>query len=445
MGSEIRGEPGRTGTLLRLQTLQEPRHSRASKRYRLSATDNRQLTNRQLMLNVLRNRDYRLYWTGTLVSWVGTHLQGAAQAWYIYQITEKTFYVGLVGFFGQLPMVLTLLGGVVADRVDKRRLLLIAQSGLMVIAFVLGALVDAHLAGVWTIAVLAMLAGMMSAFETPARHSLPAHLVGKKLLIQAIPLTSAAFNVARILGPAIAGALVSHVGVAKCFYANGFSFIAVIVALAMIRSDTSPACNGDNPIWADFWAGMGYIYRHPTIRPLVLMSGIPSLLVLPYLTLMPELASKVLGLKATGYGSLMSSVGIGAALGAFRLAGDTRGKGRGKMLLLAGMSSALVMLALSFSRSYPLSVVLFMLLGASNVTYNQTINTLVQTLADNEYRARAVSAFIFVFVGLAPIGSLMAGYLAGAFGVTVPLIVGGFGVATLISLIALTQPEIRRL
>jgi predicted MFS family arabinose efflux permease len=407
----------------------------------------RQLREKSLssLFSALRNRDYRLYWSGTLVSWVGSHLQGAAQAWFVYAITGSTYYVGIVGFFGQLPMMLTLLGGVVADRTDKRRLLIVAQTCLMLIAFALGILVDMHWARVWSIALLAGLSGVVYSFETPARHALPIHVVGKKSLMNAIALNSAAFNVARIAGPAMAGVLVSRIGVAKCFYANGVSFIAVIVALVMMRCDTSPAADENGAIWDDFKAGMGYVWRRPAIRGLVLMGGIPSLFVLPYLTLMPELATKVLGLKAAGYGALMSSVGVGAVLGALRMAKDERNIGRGRTLLLAGATSAMVLLAISASRNYALSMVLFVFLGAANVTYNQTINTLVQTLADHEFRARSVSAFLFLFIGLAPLGSLLAGSLASAFGVTIPLIVGGICVALLIGLIALTQPEIRRL
>ena len=332
-----------------------------------------------------------------------------------------------------------------ADRSDKRRLLIVSQVCLMLIAFTLGVLVDMKWAGVWSIAALAALSGVIYSFETPTRHALPVQVVGKKSLMNAIALNSAAFNAARIVGPALAGVLVSRIGVAKCFYANGFSFIAVIIALVMMRCDTSPAANENRAMWDDFKAGMGYIWRRPAIRGLVLMGGIPSLFVLPYLILMPELATKVLGLKATGYGALMSSVGVGAVIGALRMARDQREVGRGRILLLAGATGAVVLLALSASRNYALSIALFVVLGAANVTYNQTINTLVQTLADHEFRARSVSAFLFLFIGLAPLGSLLAGLLASAFGVTIPLIVGGICVLLLIAFIALTQPEIRRL
>ncbi|MDO8684800.1 MAG: MFS transporter [Armatimonadota bacterium] len=397
------------------------------------------------MFSALRNRDYRLYWGGTVISWIGSHIQFAAQGWYVYQLTGGSFEVGVVGFFGQLPMLLTLLGGVVADRINKRKLLIVVQTIFMLNAFLLGFLVAKGLAGVWTIAVFAFCAGIAGSFETPARHALPIHLVGKADLMNAIALNSAAFNVARILGPALAGLLLAHIGVAWCFIFNGVSYIAVIAALFMIRSDTSPALDGSNPIWEDLIAGIRYVYKHPVLRTLVLMGGVQSLFVMQYLTLLPELASEVLKVKATGYGALTSCVGVGALLGALRLAGDKRGNGRGKALLIAGAINSIALIMLSISKIYALSAFLFLMVGIASVTYNQTINTLVQTISDHKFRARAVSAFIFVFLGMAPVGNLLAGSLAKSFGVTVPLVAGGVGVAAIMTLVALTQPEVRNL
>ena len=397
------------------------------------------------MFSVLRNRDYLLYWIGAAVSFTGSHLQGTVQGWYVFSLTGGSFAVGLVSFFGQLPMTLTLLGGAVADRVHKKRLLITTQSVMMATAFLLGFLVARNLAGVWTIAVIALIGGVAGAFDSPARHSLAVHLVGKESLGNAIGMNSAAFNTARIVGPALAGALLARIGPAWCFYINGLSFVAVIAALAMIRSDTSSSAECDTALLADLTAGVRYIRKSRTLLPLVLMPGITSLFVFPYQTIMPEFAARVLGVKASGYGALMAMVGVGALIGALRMANAKHTDGRGRTILGAGFGCSIVLLTLAMCRSYALSLGLLMALGAMNVTYNATVNTTLQTLADDRFRARVVGAYVFVFLGISPIGNLAAGALARGFGPRFPLAVGGIGMGVMMLWLALTRPAIRNL
>jgi len=339
----------------------------------------------------------------------------------------------------------SLFGGVVADRVDKRRFLVFSQSIFMVLAFILSALVHLHLIRVWQVALLAFLNGLTMAFDAPARQAYVQDLVGKKDLMNGIALNSTAFNGARILGPAIAGLLVVHVGMAICFFLNGVSFLPFIGALLLIRTPPPPDRENHQNVWENLKEGLTYIRRDPVIRLLILMVAVRSIFGMPYATLMPLMAGDILKVGAVGLGKLMSATGIGALIGALGVARFGHQRRKGITLFKADICFALALIGFALSRSFPLSLALLAFLGASWVTYTATANTLLQTLAAEELRGRVISAYMLVFGGMTPLANLQAGAMARWLGVPSALFLGGAICGTFALWVALSRPNIRSL
>ncbi|MCC6444258.1 MAG: MFS transporter [Armatimonadetes bacterium] len=394
----------------------------------------------------LGHRNYRLFWTGSLVSQIGSWLQSITYGWLVYKLTRDAWQIGFIGFLGSLPMLLfSLLGGVAADRLDKRRFITLTQTVFMTTAFILSALVYWKAIQVWHVAVIALVNGTMMAFDNPARQALVQDLVGKEDLINGIALNSAAFNGARVLGPALAGILVAHFGMAICFFLNGLSFLFVIAALLMIRTQPPPLREDDHNVWAHVKEGLLYIRRHPVIRVLIAMVGVRSVFGLPYAILMPMMAGEVLHVDAAGLGKLMSATGVGALIGALGTArfGDRRHKGL--TLLRADIAFACALTAFSLSRNFHLSLAFLVLLGASWVTYMTTMNTLIQTLSQDRLRGRVISVYMMVFGGMTPLANLQAGAVARALGVPAALLIGGLACGLSAAWVALFREDIRRL
>jgi len=394
----------------------------------------------------LRHRNFRLFWFGQLISLVGTWMQSVAQGWLVLQLTNSPFLLGLVGAVASAPMlVFSLFGGVLADRIDKRNTLVVTQSTAMLLAFALAFLTSTGLIKIWQILILAALLGTVNAFDAPTRQSFVVEMVGKEDLLNAIALNSSIFNGARIVGPALAGVLISLVGIGGCFYINGFSFIPVIIGLLLIQRIATPNPLSSDSIWKHFLEGISYIYSRPMVLALVSLVAIMSIFGMPYATLMPIFARDILNVGASGLGILMAASGIGALIGALSLASIGNYPHKGRLVLVGGILFSLSLILFSLSQTFPLSLLLLIVVGCSIVAQNATINSLLQTIVPDHLRGRVMSVFTFMFLGMLPFGSLQAGALANRWGAPFAVVVGG--VVTLLSVLLMHWkiPEIRRL
>jgi MFS family permease len=394
----------------------------------------------------LNHRNYRLFFAGQLVSLTGTWMQNVAERWLVYQLTDSPFKLGLVTFAAGVPVLLfSLWGGVVADRVSKRRLIMLTQTIMMTLAFILAADMFLHTVQWWHVAILAFLLGTTNAFDAPARQAFVVEMVGRKELPNAIALNSAMFNLARIAGPAMAGVTLAIFGPAWCFVLNGLSFVAVIVGLAMM--DVTPfvgAISNESPL-VQMKEGLSYIRRQPIVRPLILLVAVSNLFALGYMALLPALAQDVLHTGTLGYGFMTTAIGIGALSAALLIASLGDYQRKGLMLTIGNLLFPAMVIAMSFSRSYHLTIALLVMTGFGFMTQNATANTLVQTTVPDKLRGRVMSVYMMVFQGLFPVGALIAGAVAERFGIPIGAAFGG-AVALIYGLYLLWRtPAIRAL
>jgi MFS family permease len=374
-----------------------------------------------------RHRNFRIFYTGYVVSLTGIWMQRVAQAWLVLDLTGSAFYVGLIESLGTLPvLLLTLYAGAVADRVSKHRMVIATQAGAMVVALGFAAMVWLDLASIGTIALLAGLLGIAMAFDIPARQSFFIEIVGKEDLGSAIALNASAFNATRVVGPSVAGLLIGLVGVAACFLLNGLSYVAVLAALMSMRlGPTGPRTPARSSAWHNILEGLRYAAADPRIRVLLLNIAIMSICGLPALTLLPVLARLELGQGAREYGWMMSAVGGGAVIGALAVATFATRWRKGRVTGWAAVLFGGSVTALGFSPSVLVALAILTALGLAMITTTALTNTLLQTLVPDALRGRVVSVYTFAFVGMAPIGSFLGGAAAEQFGVTATLAVGG--------------------
>jgi MFS family permease len=373
----------------------------------------------------LRHRNFRLFLSGQFVSLCGTWMQQVAQGWLVLELTDSPFAVGLVTTLGTLPiLLLTLYGGVVADRVDKRRFVLLLQSLMLTEALALGVLTALHRITVHWVMGLAAFAGLLSAFEVPTRQALLVDLVGKDDLMNAIALNSSAFNVARVAGPAIAGVLLAAVGLAACFFTNAASFLAVIVGLLMMDTAPRRPDQREDAI-AALAEGFRYIGENRWPRALVVLIAGFSIFGFPFVIMAPVLARDVLHVGASGYAALVAAIGLGAAAAAFFLAGFGKRYAKGRLLLAAslGFGGTLVGAAL-VSRFWP-ALTLFTLAGWAMAMNGILANTMLQIEAPDRLRGRVMGVYSFLVLGLAPFGSFQAGWVSEHLGVRFSIGLGG--------------------
>ena len=373
----------------------------------------------------LSHRNFRLFWTGQLLSLVGTWMQSVAQGWLMHRLTNSAFMLGLLGFTQFLPvMLLSLWAGVVVDRMDKRRLILITQSWALVQAATLAALVSAGVVRPWMVLGLALVFGTISAFDLPARQSFLVELVGKEDLSNAIALNSAAFNVARVLGPAVAGLLVASAGEAACFWLNALSFVAVIIALARMELPSRQVPRTASTL-STLGEGVRYALSVGAIRNLLVLLGVTCGLGFQYTLLLPVYARQILHAGAEGYGLMVSAFGLGSLLAAVAM---TRRLDRWRLRrnLLVGLASAGVgMGVFAWSRSMPLTLAMGFAAGFGLILYVASTNTLLQLTTEDRLRGRVMSLYTLMFIGTAPLGSLAAGAIAQRFGAPVATSLSG--------------------
>lgn len=360
----------------------------------------------------LRNRDFRLFWAGNFLSNIGTWMQNVAQGWLVLKITNSAFWLGVVGFASTIPILLfALIGGVIADHVNRRKLLIGTQSAMMIFAFAMAVLAYLNKITVGEIAMLAAGTGIAMSLNTPCYQALMPQLVPREDLTNAIALNSAQFNMSRVIGPTLGGFAMAGVGVAGNFFLNGLSFLAVIVALTQIRYTSQPA-PGEGHLWLKMKQGFAYVFHHEEMLSLVIMVSIGSLLVLPYLVFVPYFARDVLHSDERGLGILMACSGIGAFFGAGTIAYLGKVARRGRFVFTAGLGFFAAVISFTFSHSFGLSEVLLAIAGYCMILMVATINSLLQHLSDDVMRGRAMSIYSTAFLGLPPIGSLIAGSLA---------------------------------
>jgi MFS family permease len=380
------------------------------------------------MVRSLRHRNFQLFFSGQLISLIGTWMQTIAQAWLVYRITGSSLLLGVVGFAGQIPIfILSPLGGLAADRWNRHKIVIGTQVASMLLAFVLAALTLMHIVKTWEIIALAALLGAVNAFDIPGRQSFLIEMVSREDLMNAIALNSSMFNGARVIGPAIAGILVSRIGEGWCFFVNGASYIAVVAGLLMMKLPPyHPVPAGTSP-FEHIAEGFRYIQRTAPILALITLIGIVSLVAVPYSVLMPIFADQILHRGAHGLGILMGSAGVGALLGALTLASRRGVKGLGTVVGYAAMAFGISLVLFAFSKIFWLSVILLVPVGYGVMLQMSSSNTLIQAMVPDELRGRAMAMYTMMFMGMAPIGSLLSGLFADWIGAPLTVAIGGVG------------------
>jgi MFS family permease len=372
----------------------------------------------------LRHRNFRLFITGQFISLCGTWMQVIARGWLVLKLTDSAFAVGLVTALGSLPILLfTLYGGVIADRVNKRRFILLLQSLMLVEALTLAILTVTNLVTVQWVMGLAVFYGLLSAFEVPTRQSFLAEIVEREDLMNAIALNSSAFNLARVAGPAIAAALIATVGLAACFFANAASYLAVLAGLLLMEPGRAPAPEGES-VRAALRLGFGFVFGNPWPRALIILIATFSIFGFSFLPLMPVFARDVLKVSASGYGALVAAVGAGAAGAAFFLAGFGHRVRRSRLVLGSSLLFGILLLAASLAPGFWSALLLFTLTGCVMALNGISANTMLQSEAPDPLRGRVMGFYSFVVLGLAPFGSFQAGWIAEHLGVRIAFAAG---------------------
>ncbi len=379
-----------------------------------------------LVVRSLRHRNYRLFFGGQGISLVGTWMQQIALGWLVYRLTDSAFLLGLVGFSSQIPtFILASYAGVLADRFDKHRIIILTQTLAMIQAAILAVLTLTHSIQIWHIIFLSVFIGIVNAFDMPTRQSFVVDLVeDKNDLPNAIALNSSMFNTARLVGPMIAGVLISLLGEGLCFLINAISFIAVIVALLMMNIQNKVVSGEKKNVFNELLEGIKYSYSFKPIRVLLLLLALLNLTGSPFAVLMPVFAKDILKGNANTLGFLFGAVGVGALIGAIYLASRRNVLGLGRWIAISSIIFALGLILFSFSQNLIFSLTLMLFTGFGMMVQMASTNTLLQTLVDNDKRGRVMSLYVMAFVGTAPLGSLIAGILASKFGAPLTIFSG---------------------
>ena len=384
----------------------------------------------------LQHRNFQLFFAGQLVSLIGTWMQSTAQLWLVYKLTNSAALLGVFGFANQIPiLLLASIGGYVGDRYNRHRGVIATQTAAMILAFVLAALTltgvirNMGLRGAWVIIFIAFLVGIVNAFDVPIRQAFLVEMVGKEDLPNAIALNSSIFNGARVVGPAIAGFAIAWIGEGWCFFLNGVSFLAVILALLAMRlQPVARKPSTDSPLQS-LMQGFRFAMSDLPIRSALLLLSWLSLLGLQYSVFLPIFAKDILHSGARGLGLLMSSAGVGAVLGALHFAARTEFKGLARWSAGTSMSCAIGLVLFSESRVFWMSMVVLFVVGFSATVQMAATNTIIQSRVPDELRGRIMAVYATMFMGVQPIGSLLAGGIAKRIGA--PHTLGLFGLLVL--------------
>src|SRR5713101_3752698 len=382
----------------------------------------------------LRHRNFRLFWFGQLISLTGTWMQTIGQAWLVLELTHSAWLLGVVGALQFLPvMLLSLFGGVLADRLPKRKVLLFTQSFAMLQAVLLWALVASGQVQIWHVLVLAALLGLTNSLDMPTRQAFVVEMVGREDLTNAIALNSSLFNMARIVGPGIGGLIIAWLGVAPLFLLNAISFIAVIIGLALIDMNHLYALARRPNVSLDtvkqstlqsLREGLVYVIRTPSVLLIIAVVGIISLFGINFNVILPLFATDVLHAGPEGFGFISAAFGLGSLFSALWLAWGNN-KPSIRQLLIGALAFCVLEILFAISHMYMLSLVLIAAVGFSQIAFSATANTTLQTVSPDHLRGRVMSVYMLVFAGTVPLGNLFTGGIAHLFSAPISLLLGG--------------------
>ena len=374
----------------------------------------------------LKHRNFQLFIIGQLISLIGTWMQNTAQQWLVYKLTGSAALLGVFGFASQLPMLgLAWMGGYVGDRYNRHRGVITTQTLSMILAFVLAILTLTHLIKTWQLIVIAFLVGIVNAFDVPIRQAFFVHMVGKDDLPNAIALNSSIFNGARVIGPAIAGFTIVLVGEGWCFFLNALSFVAVLIALFMMRIPKTEARVSEESPVRSFVEGFRFAMQDVPIRSALLLLSALSFFGLQYSVFLPIYASDILHGGARTLGLLMSAAGVGAVLGALQFAARTEYQGLARWIGTTCTICAVGLLIFSFAKSFWLCAAVVFIVGFAATSQMAATNTIIQQRVPDEMRSRLMAVYATMFMGVMPIGALIAGVVAKHIGAPYTLLILG--------------------
>ncbi|MBC3539954.1 MFS transporter [Rufibacter sp. H-1] len=399
------------------------------------------------MFRALHYRNYRLFFMGQGISLIGTWMQQVAMSWLVYRLTDSVFLLGMVSFANQIPsFLLGPFAGVLSDRFDRHRVLLVTQFLFLIEASTLAALVLTDTVTIPYILALGVFAGIVNAFDMSARQSLVVHLVEKREdMSNAIALNSSMFNMARLVGPSVAGGIIATLGEGVCFLINAISYLAVLASLLMMRLPVLERKAQDTQVLKSLKEGFQYAFGFAPIRDILVLIATLSLFGMPFTVLLPAIARDVLGGDASTLGLLMGASGVGALLGALYLASRKSVLGLARVIVVASILFGVGLIVFALSQTMLLSLVGIFVVGLGMILRMASSNTLLQTIVDDDKRGRVMSFYSMAFMGMAPIGSLLAGWLAERIGVAYTLL--GCGIICLLSIVpfVLSLPKSRQL
>jgi MFS family permease len=405
---------------------------------------------RKGMFRALSHRNYRVFWIGAFLSNVGTWMQAVAQGWLVLQLTDSALWLGIDAFMATAPgFFLTLAGGVFADIVDRRRLLLYTQVVAGLAALSLATLVWTNHVTVWMILGFSLITGCCMALAAPSYQAMTFDLVGREDLANAVALNSSQFQLSRVAGPVLAGVGFKFFGLAGCFFLNGLSFVAVVVALSMVRFKEPPkfvhSVKDRRALWQDLVDGLRYVRNRPRVSSLLSISAVTSLFGAPYITLIPIFARNIFHLGASGLAWMMGVAGAGAFFGALFLAYLGNFKRKGWFVLGGAFGFGLFLIAFALSTRLTLSLIFLFGVGFTVVTCVAVTNTLLQQLVTDEMRGRVMSMFILSFIGAMPIGNLIAGAISHWYGAPFALAFGGVCIMLYAIVVTIRNRRLREL
>ena len=395
-------------------------------------------------LRALQYRNFQLFFSGQLISLIGTWMQNLAQAWLVYRITGSMVLLGGISFCSQIPIFLfSTLGGIVADRYSRHRVVIATQTASMVLALALAALTLTHTVHIWHIFVLSALLGVVNAFDVPVRQSFIVDMVGRADLMNAIALNSSMFNASRVIGPAIAGILVAWIGEGWCFFANGISYIAVIVGLLSMHVAPHERVPGGGSPLANIIEGFRFVIRNRPIHALLILLGIASVTGMPFTVLMPVFADRILhgGPKALGW--LTGCAGMGALAAALLLASRQTLKGLSGWIATSATAFGIGLVIFALSRTFLFSALILVPVGFALMLQMGASNTLIQSMAPDHLRGRVMGVYSMMIMGMAPFGGLLAGVAADRYGAPAAVAAGGVICLASAGIFWTQLPEIR--
>ncbi len=374
----------------------------------------------------LRYRNFRLFWIGQAISLIGTWMQSIGQAWLILKITDSPFLLGLIGAAQYMPiLVLSVFAGSIVDRFPKRYLIILTQTVMALLALILWVLTAKGIVTYWHIFILAAFLGLATSLDVPARQAFMINLVGRDSLMNAIALNSTTFNVARLIGPAIAGLLIAKVGIATTFLLNGISFIPVIIGLLMIDIDGLPGRSGKKNVLEDVKEGLVYIKNNSAVFNVLMLMLIVSLFAINFNVVVPVYSKYVFHNNPEIFGLLMSSLGVGSIVGAILVALGSSHSPNPVFLVMGGVILSAFQMVIAFVTGlYPAMIVLF-LIGFGAIIFTALSNTTIQLNTPDELKGRAMSVYSLVFMGVTPVGNLFIGGIADVIGIKTSIFIGG--------------------